>query len=131
MAVETKESEEEIKENFQEKQKLDPIIEVAVKNHLNIIILSMLSKGPMCGYDMIKEIFGKYNVLISQGTVYPLLYSLKEEGIVQAGFMKGNMRTKMYSVTPEGEQIIQKRMDEFVKTEVYILNSIKTEELHV
>lgn len=96
-----------------------------VKSHLEIIILSLLFEKPMCGYDLIKEIFGKYNVLLSQGTVYPFLYSMKEEGILHAEFMKGNMRTKRYSPTEEGKQKIKKRLDEFINAEEYILNSIR------
>lgn len=106
-----------------------PPTEDIVKNHLEIIILKLLSDRPMCGYDLIKEIFEKYNVLLSQGTVYPFLYSLKKDGIVNIKFMKGNMRTKIYSVTLEGKQIIERRINEFIYTEEYILNSIKTREI--
>jgi DNA-binding PadR family transcriptional regulator len=79
----------------------------------------------MCGFELIKEIFMRYNVMLSQGTVYPFLYSLKEEGIVNVGFMKGNLRTKIYSASQEGKQIIEKRINEFIDAEEYILNSIK------
>jgi len=100
-------------------------VEDIVKNHLEIIILSMLAERPMCGYDLIKEIFAKYNVFLSQGTVYPFLYSLKEEGILQVEFLKGDMRTKIYTVTQEGKQIIEKKVREFTEAEEYILDSIK------
>jgi DNA-binding PadR family transcriptional regulator len=101
------------------------LTENIVKNHLEIIVLSMLSSKPMSGYGIIKEIFERYNVFLSQGTVYPLLYSLKEEGIIQAMLAKGNMRTKIYSYTQEGKLIMEKRIDEFIKAEEYFLNSIK------
>jgi len=106
--------------------KPNPCVADIVKSHLEIIILRMISVRPMCGLDLIKEIFINYNVLLSQGTVYPFLYSLKEEGILQAQFMKGNMRTKRYYSTVEGKQMIEKKLDEFIKTEEYILNSIKS-----
>jgi len=96
-----------------------------VKNHLEIIILSMLAEKPMCGLDLIKEIFEKYNVLLSLGTVYPFLYSLKEESILQAELLKNDKRKKIYSVTQEGKQIIEKRIDEFTDAEEYFLNSIR------
>jgi predicted transcriptional regulator len=35
------------------------------------------------------------------------------------------MKTKRYSITPEGEQIIEKRIDEYIEEEESILNSIK------
>ncbi|MCZ7382110.1 MAG: PadR family transcriptional regulator [Candidatus Methanoperedens sp.] len=96
-----------------------------VKNHLEVIILSMLIEKSMCGYDLIKEIFSRYNVLISQGTVYPLLYSLKEEGILHVESMKGDMKTKRYSVAPEGRPSIEKKIDEFIRAEESVLNSIR------
>ncbi len=96
-----------------------------VKNHLEIIIFSMLLEMPMCGYDLIKEISARYNVLLSQGTVYSLLYCLKDENIIRAEFTKCDMRTKRYFITQEGKSIIDKRMYEFVETEYCILDSIK------
>jgi len=101
------------------------VAEDIVKNHLEIIILDMLYKKPMCGYDLIKEIFMKYNVLLSQGTVYPFLYSLKENGVLQAEYLKGDMRTKIYSTNLQGKQIIEKKLDDFITAEDYILNSIR------
>lgn len=105
--------------------KTNSCVEDIVKSHLEIIILKIMSMRPMCGYDLIKEIFSNFNVLLSQGTVYPFLYSLKEEGIVQASFSKGDMRSKIYSVTNEGKQVIDKRMQDFITAEEYILNLIK------
>lgn len=96
-----------------------------VKNHLEIIILSMLSDRPMSGYNLIKEIFARYNVLISQGTIYSLLYTLKDEGILHAGLAKGDMREKIYSFTQEGKQDVDKKIAEYIETDEYVLNSIK------
>lgn len=105
--------------------KIHPCIEDIIKSHLEIIILKLLSNRAMCGYDLIKEIYSRYSVLISQGTVYPFLYSLRESGIIQVEPMKGNMRTKLYSVTEEGKHIIEKRFNEFIETEEYFLKSIR------
>jgi PadR family transcriptional regulator PadR len=69
----------------------------------------------MCGYDLIKEIFFKCNVFLSQGTVYPILYTLEEEGILRAEYSKGDMRSKKYSLTSKGREIAQKDMKEFIK----------------
>ncbi len=107
------------------KSKLDIPVEDIVKNHLEIIILSLLLEKSMCGYDLIKEIITKYDVMISQGTVYPLLYSLKGEGIIHMESMKGDMKTKRYSITEEARHNVEDKIDGFIKTEEYILNSIR------
>lgn len=109
-------------------QKRSTCTEDIVKSQLEIIVISMLSNRKMSGYDLIKEIFARYNVFLSQGTVYPLLYSLKEEGILHAEYTKGDMRTKRYSPTQEGKQIIEKKINEFIEVEEYFLNSIKKRE---
>ncbi|MDW7731371.1 MAG: PadR family transcriptional regulator [Methanolobus sp.] len=96
-----------------------------VKSHLEIIVLSMLSGRSVSGYDIIKEIAIKYNVLLSQGTVYPLLHSMKEDGIIQSMFIKGDMRTKRYFYTPEGKQVTNEKIDEFVDVMEYFLEIIK------
>lgn len=101
------------------------ITENIVKSNIEIVVLSMLSERPMSGYDIIKEIFSKYNVFLSQGTVYPLLYSLKDNGILQAEFRKGDMRTKIYHPTVEGAKIVENKIEEFIKTNEQILHSIK------
>ncbi|MCE8426112.1 MAG: helix-turn-helix transcriptional regulator [Candidatus Methanoperedens sp.] len=111
--------------------KSDIPVEDIVKNHLEIIILSLLLEKPRCGYDLIKEIIARYNVMISQGTVYPLLYSLKREGIIHMESMKGDMKIKNYSITGDFRYTVEKKIDGFIKTEEYILNSIRNGEIYV
>lgn len=96
-----------------------------IKVNREIFILSTLSDKSMCGYDIIKEIFLKCNVFLSQGSVYPILYSLEEEGILRAEFSKGDMRTKRYSFTPEGREIAQKKLEEFEKAMESVLALLK------
>ncbi len=106
------------------------LMEDIVKNHLEVLILKLLYERPMCGYEIIKEIHSKYNVLLSLGTVYSFLYSLKKEGIVNIQFPRGDMRTKIYFATAEGRKVIEKRIDEFISVEEYILSVIKNGELN-
>lgn len=87
-----------------------------IKTNREIFIMSSLLEKPMCGYDIIKEIFIKCNVFLSQGTVYPVLYSLEEEGILYAEYSKGDMRSKKYILTPKGRETAQKNIDEFIKS---------------
>lgn len=86
-----------------------------IKTNREIFILYYLLDRQMCGYDLIKEIFLKCDVFISQGSVYPILYTLEEEGILHAEYSKGDMRSKKYSLTPTGREIAQKDIKEFIK----------------
>jgi PadR family transcriptional regulator PadR len=98
-------------------------IDRIVKANRDVIVLSVIAETPMCGYDLIKEIFERYNVFLSQGTIYPILYSLEEEGILRAEYGKGNMRTKIYSITSQGRHIVDKKFDDFINAMEHI-NSI-------
>jgi len=103
---------------------LDSVVEKLIKDNLTIIVLCMLKDTSMCGYDIIKKIFEDHNVFLSQGTVYPLLYSLKEEGILKAEHNRGNMRSKMYSITDEGMFVVEDRINNFVQAGDYFLHQI-------
>jgi DNA-binding PadR family transcriptional regulator len=96
-----------------------------IKYNREIFILIILLDKQMCGYDLIKEIFLKFNVFLSMGNVYPTLYSLEEEEILRAEFSRGNMRSKNYSLTPKGRAIALKNLEEFVKAMDHISAHIK------
>ena len=105
--------------------KANTMMEDIIKSHIEIIVLEIIYTKPMCGLELVKEIFLKYNVLLSQGLVYSCLYSLKEKGILQIEFNSSDMRTKTYSSSPKGKQIIETRIRDFIEAEEYVLNSIK------
>lgn len=60
-------------------------LERFVKKHLETLVLSLLPRSPMCGYDLIRTIYQKYHTFLSQGTVYPLLYDrrARAEGLLR------------------------------------------------
>ncbi|VVB71808.1 Transcriptional regulator PadR-like family protein [uncultured archaeon] len=90
-------------------------IDKIIKTNREIFILSSLLEKQMCGYDIIKEIFSTCDVFLSQGTVYPILYTLEEDGIINAEYSKGDMRSKKYSLTPKGREVALRDIEEFIK----------------
>ncbi|HPT37385.1 MAG TPA: PadR family transcriptional regulator [Methanothrix sp.] len=90
-------------------------IDRIIKANREVFILSSLLERQMCGYDLIKEIFSKCDVFLSQGTVYPILYTLEEEGLLHAEYNKGDMRSKKYSLTTRGREIAEKDVEFFSK----------------
>jgi len=99
------------------------IIESFVKKNLELIILYSLSKTPRCGYDLIREIARRFHVFVSQGTIYPLLYSLHEKGLLEIKI--GKNRAKIYFPTKPGESITRRRLDEFKTASKHLLNLIE------
>jgi len=67
---------------FDESKVSGDSIEKMVKDNLENIILAILQKETMCGLDIIGTIHLKFNVLLSPGTIYPLLHSLKQKGLL-------------------------------------------------
>ncbi len=86
-----------------------------IKTNREVFIMSSLLEKQMCGYDLIKEIFSRCDVFLSQGTVYPILYTLVEEGLLHAEYSKGDMRSKKYSLTTSGREIAEKNVEDFVR----------------
>ena len=111
--------------NELEDEEYKKFVDRIVKANREIFVLFVLANKPMCGYDVIKEIFSRCNVFLSQGNVYPILYSLEEEGILRAEFTKGNMRSKLYFIAPEQRETIQKKIDLFVKAMESMLFFVK------
>ena len=81
----------------------------------------------MSGYDLIKKIFIKTDVLLSQGAVYPILYSFEEADILQAEYAKGDMRAKIYRLTPQGREIAQDKIDHFFQALDHFVSLIDAE----
>ncbi|HIH89374.1 TPA: PadR family transcriptional regulator [Candidatus Bathyarchaeota archaeon] len=71
-----------------------------MKSFLDLIVLSILKREPTHGYGMMELIYKQYDVLLSPGTLYPLLYSLEREGMIS---IEKEGRKKNYRLTPFGE----------------------------
>ena len=111
--------------NMSQEADYKQIMDRFIKINSEIFILSVLSERSMGGYDLIKEISHRCDVFLSQESVYPILYSLEEEGILRAEFSNGDMRTKRYSLTPKGRQIALKKLEEFAKAIETVLALLK------
>ena len=72
-----------------------------VKSFMDILILEEINSNAMSGYDVISFIHKKYDILVSAGTVYSLMYSLERDGLLEAAFTK---RRRVYTLTEKGKQ---------------------------
>ena len=98
-----------------------------VKAGKELLVLSMILEHPMSGYDLIRKIFSKTSVLLSQGSVYPILYFFEEAGILQASYRKGDMRTKIYHITSQGREIAQDKIGHFIQSSNYFVTLLDAE----
>ncbi|MCJ7761474.1 PadR family transcriptional regulator [Candidatus Bathyarchaeota archaeon] len=81
------------------------IRERIVKSCLDLIVLTLLKGSSTSGaYDLIAMIHGKFEVMVSPGVIYPVLFSLERDGSVTPQWKE---RKKVYRVTAKGEEMAQ------------------------
>ncbi len=61
--------------------------------------MKLLQEKPLSGYDLVKEVESRTGWKPSYGAIYPLLKSMKEEGLVSCEAVG---RRKVYKLTREG-----------------------------
>jgi PadR family transcriptional regulator PadR len=83
------------------------------KGVLELCVLSLLKSGDRYGYELVAEI--SRNIIISEGTIYPLLRRLKNEGYVETYLeesTEGPPR-KYYKLTEKGEETRKRFLDDW------------------
>lgn len=77
------------------------------KGSLELAILASLWSGRLYGLEILRRLADESNLVVPEGTVYPLLARLKAEGWVEAEWVEaetGHPR-KYYQLTPLGRRI--------------------------
>lgn len=77
------------------------------KGVLEMLVLGLVCAGPTYGYELLSNIAQRSNGLLTlkEGTLYPILYRLEDEGLIAAQWRTGEGRAapkKYYTATPEG-----------------------------
>jgi DNA-binding PadR family transcriptional regulator len=90
-----------------------------VRDDLEAIILSMLQRKAMCGYEIIGAVNLEFNVLLSPGAVYPLLNSLQSRGLLTS-FREG--KEKIYAPSDESKVEIARIVHDQIRART-LLNS--------
>ena len=77
------------------------------KGVLEMLVLELLCRKPSYGYELLVELRCRSEGLFSlkEGTLYPILYRLEDEGLIRAAWSQGEGRSmpkKIYEATPRG-----------------------------
>ncbi len=78
------------------------------KGILELCLLNTLSTGPKYGYDIVRGLREVEGLVISEGTVYPILSRLKRERVLRTSIeesLQGPPR-KYYSLTAAGRRLL-------------------------
>lgn len=99
-----------------EEEKLDEkSVEKFVKNELPVIVLALTLNKPMCGYDIMKVLHKNFNVLISPGSLYPLLRDLEKKGLLKCEY---GIKNKIYIV--EKKDAVKSMLNSHIQTNHFI-----------
>ncbi len=100
-----------------------------VQGTLDLLILKAISLGPLHGYGVllrIEQISGN-RLEILQGSLYPALYRLEHDGLIQSewGESENKRRAKYYSLTAAGRRQLKKQVEQWNRTAEMMADIIK------
>ncbi len=85
------------------------------KGMLELCILNAIKGTSFYGYDIVRKLRNIKGLVISEGTIYPILSRLKREGFVQTTITESTEGPprKYYELTAKGEKILSQMNDYF------------------
>lgn len=101
-----------------------------VSGSMTMLILKLLSEKDMYGYEMIDTLRQKsQNVFeLKAGTLYPLLHSLEEKGLLVVYEQESGGKTrKYYSLTKQGRGLLEKKTEEWKEYSAAVANVLALE----
>ena len=83
------------------------------KGMLELCILNAIKGTSLYGYDIVRKLRKIETLVISEGTIYPILSRLKREGFVQTTIKESSEGPprKYYELTATGEQTLSRMND--------------------
>lgn len=107
-----------------------------IRGSTAIMVLSLLSREDMYGYQIIKEIDKQSGgvFIFKEGTLYPILHGLEIEGFVESYWVESSQgrRRKYYRITNQGISILKEKSAEwnhFKKALDQVIGGMKLEPL--
>jgi PadR family transcriptional regulator PadR len=86
---------------------------------LDLLILRSVSLGRLHGYGVLLRIqrLSGENLLIEQGTLYPALYRLEQQGLIVGdwGTSDNNRRAKYYTLTRKGQTRLRQETEDWTR----------------
>lgn len=88
-----------------------------LKGTTTLFILQLLSEGDKYGYQMTRELEQKSNNVfqLKEGTLYPILHALENEGMIEAYWedTESARKRKYYRITSKGKKGLKEKKEEW------------------
>ena len=98
---------------------------------LDLMILKTLEPGPLHGFGLARRIeqVSENLVTLNQGSVYPALLRLQQQGWITAkwGISETNRRAKFYSLTRAGRKQLRSEVENWERTARLMARFLTTE----
>lgn len=87
----------------------DRFVQQLKKGVLEMLVLATVCRGPTYGYELLVRLKEESGGLfaLKEGTLYPILYRLEDDGMIESNWSKGEGRTapkKIYTATDRGRE---------------------------
>ena len=87
------------------------------KGVIEYCVLALLKDGPRYGGEMIELLRGKGDLLVSEGTIYPLLSRMRSEGLVDTEWRdtSAGAPRRYYRLSRAGQKAVTQFRDEWFR----------------
>src|SRR5262245_9190754 len=96
---------------------------------LDMLILKAVSLGALHGYGVLLRIeqMTRGALLVEQGALYPALYRLEHQGVLDAewGVSDNNRRAKFYTLTAAGRKRLREETESWNRTATAIATALR------
>ena len=83
-----------------------------MREYVMLKVLDMVSREPMHGYRIMKELEKEMGIRLSPGVLYPILRSMVDMGLLSAYEASvGGKRVVVYEVTQDGREYLEKHRE--------------------
>ena len=111
-----------------EEVRIMPVNKELMKGSTATLILTLLSRKKMYGYELIKELELRSEGLfeLREGTLYPILHSLEKAGLVTSSWMgeEGSRQRRYYSISKSGRAFLRDKKREWLQFKTAIDNIV-------
>jgi DNA-binding PadR family transcriptional regulator len=108
-----------------EKEVVNTVYERFLKEFMDILIMVKMRQGETSGYDLLTYFHERFDLLVSPGTVYSVLYSMERKGLIRA---RGVDRKRIYTLTAKGEATIKAIRESSETLETFLTRLLKESE---
>lgn len=99
---------------------------------LEMVLLKLISERPMYGYEIVSmlEKLGKGQFYLKEGTLYPVLYRLENEGFIEARWetLERGVPRKYYHLTEAGSEQLKRLLSDWREFATAINRILQMEE---